>query len=80
MAVMFAFHTNRPVPKREVPLVRDVEWFKHELRKVGVSPMHIVWHAETQFCEVHPLCLDRYIQHRRHHFHQDALALAHSCQ
>jgi len=65
-----------PQPAKEDRVTRDVEWFKDELRKVGVSPLTIIWHAEAHFSEVELRYMDAYISYRQFHLHPEALERA----
>lgn len=76
MAYAFALGANEPLPQMKVSCTRDLEWFKEQLQKVGVSGLHIAWNAAEEFGSIKPELLDQYLLYRKHYFHAEALRRA----
>jgi hypothetical protein len=75
MAYAFAQGGNEQLPQKREG-VRDLEWFKTQLRNAGVSQIHIIWNAAEEFLQVEPVYQDCYLHHRKHLLHRQALERA----
>lgn len=67
----FAIRANESLTSNEV---RDLEWFKNQLIRRGVSSLEIVWgNYETYFHEVPAHLMDAYLLKRQTLLHKQAL-------